>query len=52
VASRFIALACESAWNDYQVISWAHYPDGYYDQLRAAGVNATIAYREGDFPMS
>ena len=49
VASRFMRSPAESAWNDYQVISWAHYPDGYYDQLRAAGVNATIAYREGDF---
>ena len=49
VASRFMRSPADSRWNDYQVISWAHYPDGYFDQLRAAGVNATIAYREGDF---
>jgi hypothetical protein len=49
VSTRFMRSPTASPWNDYQVITWAYYPDGYYDQLRAAGVNATIAYRDGDF---
>ena len=31
------------------MISWANYPDGFYDLLRKAGVDGTIAYRDGDF---
>jgi len=49
VSRRFMRSPEPAPWNDYQVISWAHYPDGYYNQLRSAGVNATIAYRDGDF---
>lgn len=49
VAQAFMHAPAPNPWNDYQVITWAHYPDGYYDQLRAAGVNATIAYREANF---
>ncbi len=49
VSSRFMRSPDASNWNDYQVITWAEYPDGCYDQLRAAGVNATMSYREGDF---
>ena len=49
VGQTFMRAPAPNPWNDYQVTSWARYPDGYYDQLRAAGVNATIAYREGDF---
>jgi len=49
VSRRFMRSPEPAPWSDYQVISWAHYPDGYYNQLRAAGVNATIAYRDGDF---
>lgn len=49
VGCGFMRAPAPNPWNDYQVISWAHYPDGFYDQLRAAGVNATIAYRDGDF---
>ena len=49
VSRRFTISPAASAWDDYQVITWAYYPDGYYDQLREAGVNATIAYRDGDF---
>ena len=45
VSTRFMRSPAASPWNDYQVITWAYYPDGYYDQLRAAGVNATIASR-------
>ena len=33
-------------WDDFHAISWANYPDGFYDLLRQAGVDATIAYRE------
>ena len=49
VGQTFMRAPAPNPWNDYQVITWAHYPDGFYDQLRSAGVNATIAYREGDF---
>ena len=28
---------------------WAGYPDGFYDSLASAGVDATIAYRDDDF---
>ena len=48
-SARFMRSPAATSWNDYQVISWAHYPDGYFYQLRSVGVNATIAYREGDF---
>jgi len=34
--------------DDFHVISWAHYPSGFYDLLRQAGVDGTIAYRDGD----
>ncbi|MES2222633.1 MAG: hypothetical protein V4587_16910, partial [Acidobacteriota bacterium] len=36
-------------WDDFHTISWAHYPDGFYDQLRAAGMDAIIAYVNDDF---
>jgi hypothetical protein len=29
-------------WDDYHNIIWAHYPDGFYDLLRKAGIDATI----------
>jgi len=37
-------------WDDFHVISWASYGDGFYDLLRQAGVDATIAYREAGEP--
>lgn len=49
ISRQFTISPAASDWDDYQVITWAYYPDGYYDQLREAGVNATIAYRDGDF---
>jgi|GEM_PF-1191616 len=36
-------------WDDFHVISWAHYPDGFYDRLRQSGVDGTIAYRDGNW---
>ncbi|MGH9662851.1 MAG: hypothetical protein ACRD9L_00330, partial [Bryobacteraceae bacterium] len=44
----FVLSPPRDAWEDYHVISWAHYPDGFYDQLREAGIDATIAGREGE----
>lgn len=48
-STKFMRSPAPSAWDDYQIISWAHYPDGFYDQLRDVGVNATIAGRASDF---
>ena len=49
VTSRFMRSPALTAWDNYQAITWARYPDGYYDQLRDAGVNATMVYRDSDF---
>ena len=48
-AAQFLLSPAPTSWNDFEVISWAHYPDGFYDLLRTAGVNGTIAYRDDDF---
>ncbi len=42
--AKFMLSPAHTPWDDFHTISWAHYPDGFYDQLRAAGVDATIAY--------
>lgn len=47
-AKSFLLSPPRDGWEDYHVVSWAHYPDGFYDQLRKAGVDATIAGREGE----
>lgn len=47
--AQFLISPSPQPWDDFQVISWAHYPDGFYDLLRKAGVNGTIAYRNEDF---
>src|SRR5581483_4827234 len=47
--AQFLISPPPEPWDDFQVISWAHYPDGFYDMLRKAGVNGTIAYRDEDF---
>lgn len=47
--AQFVISPQPEPWDDFQVISWAHYPDGFYDLLRKAGVNGTIAYRDEDF---
>ena len=44
--AHFLYSPPAKPWDDFHVISWAHYPDGFYDQLRKAGVDATIAYKE------
>ena len=49
VSCQFMRSPEESPWDDYQAITWARYPDGYYDQLRATGVSATMVYRDSDF---
>jgi Beta-galactosidase trimerisation domain len=47
--AKFLLSPPARAWDDYHVVSWAHYPDGFYDRLRECGVDATIAYRNGEF---
>ena len=47
---QFLLSPSPRAWDDFHAISWAHYPDGAYELLRQAGVDATIAYREAGEP--
>ncbi|HEY5256228.1 MAG TPA: hypothetical protein VIJ53_16350, partial [Acidobacteriaceae bacterium] len=47
--AKFMLSPEHTPWNDFHTISWAHYPDGFYDQLRAAGMDAIIAYVNDDF---
>src|SRR6184192_810511 len=47
---QFLVSPSPKPWDDFHAISWAHYPDGFYDVLRQAGVDATIAYREAGEP--
>lgn len=50
--AKFMLSPAYSPWDDYHTISWAHYPDGYYDQLRSAGLDAIIAYtKENNDPV-
>ncbi len=50
--ARFILSPAPRPWNDFHTISWAHYPDGFYDQLRAAGMDSIIAYtKENNDPV-
>jgi hypothetical protein len=42
--AKFMLSPAHAPWDDYHTISWAHYPDGFYDQLRSAGLDAIIAY--------
>jgi Beta-galactosidase trimerisation domain len=46
---QFLLSPPPKPWDDFHVIMWGHYPDGFYDVLRKAGVDGTIAYRDGDF---
>lgn len=45
----FMLSPLPRVWDDFHVIMWAGYPDGFYDKLREAGVDGTIAYRDEDF---
>ncbi len=47
--AKFMLSPEHTPWNDFHTISWAHYPDGFYDQLRAAGMDSIIAYANDDF---
>jgi hypothetical protein len=50
--AKFMLSPAHTPWDDYHTISWAHYPDGFYDQLRTAGLDATIAYtKENNDPV-
>ncbi|HWF67447.1 MAG TPA: hypothetical protein VN670_09080, partial [Acidobacteriaceae bacterium] len=50
--AKFMLSPAHHAWDDYHTISWAHYPDGYYDQLRSVGMDAIIAYtKENNEPV-
>jgi hypothetical protein len=44
----FLLSPPRDSWEDYHVFSWASYPDGFYDRLREAGIDGTIAGREGE----
>ncbi len=48
-SAEFLLSPPPDPWDDFHVISWAHYPDGFYDRLRQSGVDGTIAYRDGDW---
>jgi hypothetical protein len=48
-AVPFLLSPSPKAWDDFHAISWANYPDGFYDLLRKAGLDGTIAYRDGNF---
>ena len=47
--AKFMLSPEPKPWNDFHTISWAHYPDGFYDQLRAASMDSIIAYVNDDF---
>ena len=49
--AQFMLSPAPKPWDDFHVISWAHYPDGFYDLLRKVGVDATIAYKEKTDPV-
>ncbi|MGA2985923.1 MAG: beta-galactosidase trimerization domain-containing protein [Terriglobia bacterium] len=49
--AHFMLSPAPKPWDDFHVISWAHYPDGFYDLLRQVGVDATIAYKEATDPV-
>ncbi len=50
--AKFMLSPAHRRWDDYHTISWAHYPDGYYNQLRDAGMDAIIAYtKENNNPV-
>jgi len=44
--ARFLVTPGPDPWDDYHVINYTFYPQGYYDRLREAGVDAVIAYRD------
>jgi hypothetical protein len=46
--ARFMMSPTWTPWDDFHAIDWDRYPDGYYDQLREAGVDASIAYVKED----
>jgi hypothetical protein len=49
--ASFMVSPAPQPWDDFHVISWAHYPDGFYDLLRKVGVDGTIAYKEVTEPV-
>ncbi len=42
-SKSFLLSPPREPWDDFHVISWAHYNDGVYDKLRDTGIDATIA---------
>ena len=42
-SKNFLLTPPRDTWDDFHIISWAHYEDGVYDKLREAGIDATIA---------
>ncbi|MGH9616062.1 MAG: beta-galactosidase trimerization domain-containing protein [Acidobacteriaceae bacterium] len=47
--AKFMLSPEPTPWNDFHTISWAHYPDGFYEQLRSVGMDGIIAYVNDDF---
>ena len=47
--AKFLLAPPARCWDDFHTLMWAGYPDGFYDSLASAGVDATIAYRDDDF---
>ncbi|MGH9450497.1 MAG: beta-galactosidase trimerization domain-containing protein [Terriglobia bacterium] len=47
--AQFLISPPPKAWDDFHAIEYATYPEGLYDKLREAGVDAEIAPREGSF---
>lgn len=47
--AEFLISPPPKAWDDFHVIEYARYPEGLYDKLREAGVDAEIAPKEGSF---
>lgn len=42
-SKNFLLSPPRDSWDDFHVITWAHYNDGVYDKLRDAGIDGTIA---------
>ncbi|HKT12667.1 MAG TPA: hypothetical protein VJW77_12665 [Terriglobia bacterium] len=47
--ASFLLSPPPDTWRHCHIITWAHYPDRFYGQLRQAGSDSTIAGRYGDF---
>ncbi len=51
MGAQFMLSPAPQPWDDFHAISWANYPDGFYDLLRKVGVDATIAEKQATDPV-